>query len=413
MLLKKHPKRAVRSIKSPAIGYVVIPHANTLTGLIPSLYAGLDVVSRELVGFLPSVARNPSAERAAVGQNVTWHVAPVATVGDTAPAMATPEPTDKTVAANTMTITKSRQTSFGWIGEEVRGLDANGAGASAVQADLFAQGLRALVNEMEVDIGTEAAAKASRAYGAAATVPFASNVGESAQLKKILDDNGAPASERSLIINTTTGANYRTLANLTKVNEAGTAMTLRDGELINLHGFSIKESAGVFSHTAGTLAGSPTTNNAGYAIGATTITLASAGTGSIVAGDVISFDGDTSKYVVVTGDADVSGGGTVVIAAPGLRKAIPASTTAITLVASCSRQIAFSRNALVLATRAPALPPGGDIAMDRTMIMDPRSGMVFEISVYPGYRKIRLEVANAWGVKAVKTEHIAALLGPI
>ena len=35
--------------------------ANTLTNLIPSLYAGLDMVSRELVGFAPAVGRNSTA----------------------------------------------------------------------------------------------------------------------------------------------------------------------------------------------------------------------------------------------------------------------------------------------------------------------------------------------------------------
>ena len=38
--------------------------ANTLTNLIPDLYASLDVVSRELTGLIPSVTMDTSANRA-------------------------------------------------------------------------------------------------------------------------------------------------------------------------------------------------------------------------------------------------------------------------------------------------------------------------------------------------------------
>lgn len=397
-------------LATPMIGHLTAyAYANTLTRLIPDLYAALDVVSRELVGFIPSVFRNANAERAAVGQAVVYHVAPSMGMFDVTPAMNTPEPADVTVGNGTITITKSKGVEFGWTGEEQRGLNT-GAGYLSVQGDLFAQGLRTLVNAIEVDLAVEANLKASRAWGTAGTTPFASDVGASAQIRKILDDNGAPGSDRSLVGDTSMGAALRTLQNLTRVNEAGTSMGLRDGELLNLNGLSIKESAGVQRHTAGTGASS-TTTAAGFAIGATTIALASAGTGTILAGDVITFAGDANKYVVATGDADVLNGGSIVLAAPGLRQAIPAAATAITVVGTHVSNIGFSRNALHLVCRAPALPQEGDAAIDRLQITDPRSGMVFEIAIYAGYRKIRAEVVAAWGVKAVKPEHMAILLG--
>lgn len=383
--------------------------ANTLTGLIPDLYAGLDVVSRELVGFIPSVTRNVSAERAALNENVTYPITPTMASANVTPAMTVPEPTDRTISTGSIAITKSKCVEFGFVGEEQKGLN-NGPGYLSVQADLFAQALRTLTNEIEVDLATTAYLGSSRSYGSAAT-PFGTNVGESAQIRKILDDNGAPPSERSLIIDTSAGAALRTLSNLSKVNEAGTSMTLRDGELLNLNGLSIKESAGVQRPTAGTASGAQT-GSGGSVVGATSIPTTAVGTGNILAGDIITFAGDTNQYVVVTGKTAVGTGTTsIVIAAPGLRVAQAASAINITVVATTTRNIAFPRSAIHLVARAPALPQEGDAALDRMLLTDPRSGLTFEVSLYAGYRKIRAEIAMAWGTKAVKTAHIATLLG--
>ena len=58
----------------------------------------------------------------------------------------------------------------------------------------------------------------------------------------------------------------------------------------------------------------------------------------------------------------------------------------------------------------PALVPG-DAAVDSTMVVDPISGLTFEISVYLGYKKKVIEVAIAWGTKVVQPEHTVILLG--
>lgn len=386
-------------------------YANTLTALIPTIYAAMDVVSRELVGFIPSAMRGTGVERATLGQSVAYPVAPAQTAYDIAPAMTIPEPPDNNIGTDTMTLTKARAVPFGFTGEEQVGLNSGGPGYLDAQGQLVAQALRTLTNEIEVDLALAAARGASRAYGTAGTTPFGSgDLTDIAQIKKILDDNGAPTSGRSLVLNTTASAKFITLSNVTKANEAGSSMTLRQGELLDIYGLSIKDSAGPRLQTKGTGV-APTTNATGYAIGATVITLAAASTGTIVVGDVVTFAGDTNKYLVVSGDADVSGGGTITLAAPGLRAAIPAAATLITLGASYLPNVGFSMNALAVAMRPPAMPVEGDARLDSMLITDPRSGVTYEVSIWPGYRKVRAEIGLVWGTKATKSEHIALLLG--
>ena len=384
--------------------------ANTLTNLIPTVYNALDVVSRELTGMIPAVTRDMTYERAAVGQSVRSPVAPAAAATDITPAVTPPNDGDQTIGNVEMLITKARRVPIRWNGEEIRGLDNNGAGYNVILRDQFAQAMRTLTNEVEADL-TATYVAASRSYGTGGTVPFgaAGDYTDASNALKILLDNGAPQGDLHLVIDTAAGSNLRGKQG-GKANEAGTDRILRQGVLLDIHGFAIRESAQIKRHVKGTGA-SATTNASGYAVGATTITLASAGTGTIVAGDSITFAGDTNQYVVAAGDTDVSNGGTITLAAPGLRQAIPASATAITLAATGARNMAFARNAIAVATRAPALPAQGDSASDRFLVTDPHSGLTFEISLYAQYRQIQYEVALAWGCKAIKPEHLALLLG--
>ena len=395
---------------APMIGHAAA-YANSLNALVPAIYQALYVTSRELTGFIPSVSRVVGAERVAVGQSITYPVSPEQVAYDITPSMTVPEPPDNTFTTDTMAITKARAVPFGFTGEEQKFLNSGGLGYLGAQGMLIAEGLRTLTNEIETDISAVAARGASRAYGTAGTTPFSSgDLTDLSQLQKILDDNGAPATGRSAILDTSAAAKLRAIGNISKVNEAGTNMTLRNGELMDIYGLSIKQTGQPVMHVKGTSAGS-TTNAAGYAKGATVITLAAAGTGSVVAGDVVTFAGDTNKYVVASGDVSAADGGTITLQRPGLRVAIPAAATAITVGANYTANVAFSADAIRVAMRPPAAPVEGDLALDRMLITDPYSGVTFEFSIWPGYRKVRGEIALAWGQKAIKPQHISLLLG--
>lgn len=381
-----------------------------LTGLIPTIYAGLDVVSRENIGFIPNVNVDAKASAAAVGQTVRSPVVPANSLEDITPGAAPAASGSQTISYVDVSISRSKAYPILWTGEEQ--LSVNGQ-LNQILVDQFAQGFRTLSNAVEADLAAQHV-YASRAYGTAGTTPFgtAADMTDWSNANRILDDNGAPATGRAMIINSAARVNLEgKQSQLFKVNESGDAgALLRNRQMRTLHGFVMGYSGQVLTSTAGTAA-SATTDNAGYAVGATTITLASAGTGTLVAGDVITFAGDSNKYVIVSGDADVSNGGTITIAAPGLRVAMSAATKAITVVAAAARNMFFSRNALVLAARAPAMPQGGDIATDVTTAVDPVSGITYQIAVYRQYRQVKIEIGLAWGYKVVKPEHLGILLG--
>lgn len=376
--------------------------ANTLTNLIPDLYTSLDVVSRELTGLIPSVTSDMTFERAAVGQQVRSPVAPDVSASDITPAVTPPNDGDQTIGNVAMTISKSRRVPIRYNGEETRGLSNNGANKSQIIVNQFAQAMRKLTNEVEADLAALYAG-ASRAYGTAGTTPFgtAGDFQDASNVLKILKDNGAPMSELSLVLDTTAGAKLIGLQS--RYDVAGDIQMQNQGIILNKAGFAIRESAQILTPTAGTGASYQINNSGGYAVGATTLAV-DTGSGTILAGDVVTIG--SHKYVVAT----ALSGGSFTIAAPGLRATV-ADNASIAVVATAARSMAFSRNAIALATRAPALPEEGDSADDRTIVTDPRSGLSFEVSMYKQYRQVQYEVALAWGVKVVKAEHLALLLG--
>lgn len=380
--------------------------ANTLTGLLPVLYEALDVVSRELVGFIPAVTRNSSAERAALNETITYPIAPAATTSDITPGVTAPNDGDQTIGTGSLTISKSKYSPVRWNGEEQKGVKNSGVFERIIK-DQFSQSMRALVNLVETDLASTFVS-ASRAYGTAGTAPFgtAADLSDFAQARRILEDNGAPTHDLHMVVGSAAMANIRGKQNvLFKVNEAGTDQLLREGIIGRVEGLNLHNSAQVKAFTKGT--GTSYVTSGSTAPGVTSIALVT-GSGTVLAGDVVTFAADANnKYVVGTG---VAAPGTIVLNNPGAIVTI-ATGNAMTIGNSYTPNMAFSRNAIHLVTRAPAMPEGGDDADDVIEIQDPVSGLAFQVAVYRQYRQVRYEVGLAWGFKAVKQEHMMILMG--
>jgi hypothetical protein len=380
--------------------------ANTLTNLIPIAYRALDIVSRELTGLISAVNVDAAADTIAQGQTIYSPVVPSGNaIGNITPAMTVTAANDITYGTKSLVVDNFKVSGFNWTGEEEFGINS-GVRMENLMRDQLAQEFRKHINAMELALCTAAKNGASRAIGTTAgTAPILADI---AGAKKILDDNGAPMSDRSVILDTTAGVAFRGISNLFKVNEAGESGLLRNGVLGSLYGFDVRESAGIQPVTKGGMTGA-LINNGNIAVGSTVLTYdgGTVNTTGFAAGDIITIGTDANKYVVEVGSTSTTG--TITIAAPGLRVAT-ANDTAITVFGTSTRNIALSRNAITLATRLPKFQ-ANDMAADRMVITDPNTGISFEMCMWPGQRMVKYEVAIAYGMTVIKPEHLAVIIG--
>ena len=192
---------AYRYISNYAARTGLILGANSLSGLVTTIYSASDQVARELVGFIPAVSADMNFTRAAVGQEVTSPVAPAATATDIAPAVTPPNDGDQNIGKKGVVITKARRVPIRWNGEEQLALDNNGASYNVILRDQISQAMRTLVNEVESDLAA-LYVKSSRACGTANVAPFATagDLTDTAGALRILEENGAQGLDFQLVL---------------------------------------------------------------------------------------------------------------------------------------------------------------------------------------------------------------------
>ena len=380
-----------------------------ITPFIGPLYAALDTFNRELTGFIPSVSRNTVETRVKVGQEVRSPVVTSDKPRDTYEGNSSKDEGDGSAEEVVFTIEKSRYVPIKFSGEEDLGLSASGS-YDAVVIGKIQSAYRQLINEMEVYLAEKAVAGGTRAVGTAGTTPFgtAGNLMDFANLAKILDDNGAPRTDRNLVVNSTAMANLRGMQTiLLKANEAGSPDFLRTGYLNSpITGFGLFDSAGLVGHTAGTATGLLINKSGGIEKG-TRILDVDTGTGTVLPGDIITIAGDTNKYVVNVGGTDPT---SLTIGNPGLL-AKAADNAAVTLGGGYLPCVAFQKNAIVLGTRLPSAPRDGDSAVGVEIVTDPYTGIQFEARLYKQHRQNVLEIGIAYGATVAKKDNVAILLG--
>jgi hypothetical protein len=375
--------------------------ANVFTALQPVLYSAAQEVSNEPFGCISAIAASFDDKGVAIGDTVKIPVAPTRTPSAYTPAMNTSAGTDATPSSVDVQITANEMVSWNLTGEELRSLE-NGSTNEEYIRQMVLQGMRALRNKAEAACALAIKQGASRAVGAAGTNPFASNIDIIADARKVLQDNGAPLSDLQFVMNSTAGTAARKLGIIQQAYQAGTDQERRTGEFLRQFGFQLRESAGITTHTKGT--GTSYVTSGSTAAGVTDIALVT-GSGTVLAGDVVTFAADaTNKYVINTG---VAAPGTISLGRPGARVTI-ATANAMTIGNNYTANLAFERNSVVGIMRPPVMPENA--LMQKTLISD-SMGMTYLLVQVAGDGMATWRLHLAWGFKVAQSEHVCLVQG--
>lgn len=376
-----------------------------LNDLLLPIQDAMDEANEQLRGFIPAVNIDGKLSGASKNEEIEIYDVDVAEPSDYTASMTIPEGSEATTTSSKVKIEEVKSTSFNLAGETEMALNNQGKLVSVNQI-AFTKAFIKLQDYIEAYLAKKILESASRATGTVGKVPFdtAADFTDLAQLGLIFDDNGTPAGSRELVLNNVAMSNIRAkMSNLFKVNESGSGDLLHNGVLsAPLQGFNLFQSGALKTHKKGT--GASYLLSKAAATGDTVLNI-DTGTGTILAGDVVTIGSDTNKYLVNKG---TTAAGSIVIGNPGL---ISASANKATVMVGSDYipSVAFQRDTVLFGARAPAIGARGDAAIDRTYVMS-KYGIPFMISVYGGHGMTQVEVSVAYGAGVKNSANVAVLM---
>ncbi len=377
---------------------------NTLTNIMPKILARGLMVLREQAIFPRLVNGDYSSEAAKKGSTIDVPIPSAVVASAVTPAEVPPAPGSSSPGVVQVPLDQWYKANFFLTDKEQAEIDRN-AHFLPLQAG---EAIRAIANTVNASLAAEY--KGVFGFvGTSGTTPFASTVNGATDARKMLNRQLCPRDNRRAVVDYDAEANMLALAQFSDAEKVGSAQVKIEGEIGRKYGIDWNTDDAVPTHTAGTAAGA-TTNNAGYAVGIKTVTLASAGTGTILVGDIFTLAGQTQTYVVTAGDADVSNGGTISFE-PGLKVALAASTVAITLKATHVANLVFHRDAFAFANRPLADSDMGLGGSKILSIQDPVTGIALRLEVSRQHKQTVWEFDLLWGVKLVRRELAVRLAG--
>ena len=383
--------------------------SNSLTTVLPKILARGLLALREQAVMPRLVNADYSAEAARKGDTIDVPLPSAIAASDVTPSNTPPTASDSTISQVQIALSNWKKAGFHLSDKEVMEIDRN----ETFVPMQMSEAVRALANAVNASVHAEYAGVHGY-IGTAGTTPFASDVSDATEARKLLNKQLAPRGERRAVLDFDAEANALALAQFSDAEKVGSAEVKIEGEIGRKFGIDWFADDGVPTHTAGTASDSGTytitTGAAGTADDATVTIKTDIGSPTLVAGDVVSFAGHAQTYVVTAG-ATLDGTGVAVSISPSLVANV-ADAAAVDVRASHIVNLAFHRDAFALAMR-PLTAGTSDLSLGNQILSmtDAQTGLSLRLEVSRQYKQTVWEFDVLWGVKLVRPELAVRIAG--
>jgi hypothetical protein len=387
--------------------------ANTLTNILPKVLARGLLTLRETCVMPRLVNSDYTLIAAKKGSTIDVPVPTAVATRNVTPSQTPPANVDYTPGLVQVQLNNWKQSDpIGLTDNEMQQIDAE----EHFLPMALQEGVRSLARDVNASILAEYKSVYGF-YGATNTIPFnaADKVLHATQIRALLNKQLCPRTGRYGVVNMDAEANMLALEQFSSADKVMSKDVIIEGEIGRKYGIDWVAEDAIPVHTAGTASAATVTEISNSAVGATSVTLkVSASTATLVVGDVLTFANHAQQYAV-TGAATLDTTGVVVGITPALVAAVNGSSTpvAVTVKASHTVNLAFHRDAFAFATRPLSVglvTEGGSMMMT---MQDPKSKLIMRLEVKREHKQTAWEFDILWGVKCVRPEFAARIIGQI
>jgi len=373
--------------------------ANTLTEVLPKLLAQGLLALREQAIMPRLVNRAYDSLAGEKGSTIDVPIPSAITVGDVTAAATPPSTSSFAPTSASIALSNWKEAAFYLTDKDM--LEAMN-GTIPMQAS---EAVKAIANQIDDDI--LALYKSVYGFaGVAGTTPFAADLSEYLEARKIAATQLAPMDPRFMVIDPTAEANALALRQFSDASFRGDTAGIINGQIGQKYGALWVMDQNVPSHTASVDLTGAIDDVAAIAAGTKTLTI-DGFSAAMNEGDVFSVAGVTGTYVAAAGATTTS-----VTFTPGLATALATgdNNEVITVKGDHTPNLLFHRDAFALAMRPFSGADPLNLGSFQSAI-DPVSGLALRLEVSREHKRTRFSYDVLYGVQAVRPELAVRLAG--